>query len=290
MIYIYCLERYTPESLSDEHVIPKALGGPLVLSKAACHSCNSGIANQWDGFLANTFPPTVMARAELDIRGHSGKQPEMGLKGIDPELGEVDFSLKAGPEGARITAKPDVKKVGEDLIAIALTEDQLVRMLMRKDVRFEKITNRGLVKATTFQTKEPVDWKRGHRAAAKILYCYLLLELGERILSSPPMGFLRNYFLSEDESGQIVPEVRDAGPCEVPPHHHVLMFDSADKSKNWVCLFRVFWFRFSLDLSALAPHGRMIGVNSIKKKLVEPITKWQGNWCPRTSISWGWSR
>src|SRR5262249_54730497 len=43
----------------------------------------------------------------------------------------------------------------------------------------------------------PEAWRRAHRAAAKILYCYLLLELGQSILSSPPSEQLRRHVMED---------------------------------------------------------------------------------------------
>ena len=44
------------------------------------------------------------------------------------------------------------------------------------------------------------DWRRAHRAAAKILYCYLLLELGQTVLSSAPSETLRRHLMGGESA------------------------------------------------------------------------------------------
>jgi hypothetical protein len=73
---IYCMKSFSHEELTGEHVIPMSLGGPLELTKAACQECNNQSVNERVTFLSNDFLPTVMARVELDLRGHSGTQPK----------------------------------------------------------------------------------------------------------------------------------------------------------------------------------------------------------------------
>jgi hypothetical protein len=290
---IYCLKDFAPQDLTDEHVIPLALGGLLVLKKAACSNCNSKVVNKCDAFLNNIFPPTLMARSELDLRGHSGKQPQIELSGMDPVLGKVDMIMRKVPKGAKIIAKSGLKKKGKDFVCIAATERQCLQMLSKavgRDIKLSEIGDKGLIKATSFETKEPVDWNLAHRAVAKVFYCYLLLELGEQILHTSPMAVFREYFLSAAESAKIAPDFRSFGWFDVPAHYHVLMFDSGCTSNNGVCLFGGFWFRFSLDLSVLAPHGRHIAIDPVNHEITEQITKYRGNWHQRTSIKWGWKR
>ena len=45
----------------------------------------------------------------------------------------------------------------------------------------------------------PDDWRRACRAAAKILYCYLLLELGPPALTSPASEMLRRFLMDDRE-------------------------------------------------------------------------------------------
>ena len=99
--------------------------------------------------------------------------------------------------------------------------------------------------------------RRAYRAAAKILYCYLLLELGPPALTSPASETLRR-LLMDDESALSSPRWEVTRPAHSPsPSWHVLMFDSVGSAAA-VGLFGTIWFRFRLDLGALAPHGRLV--------------------------------
>ncbi len=265
----------------------------MFLTRAACEKCNSKIVNPWDIFLATKLSPTHMARAELDLRSYSGKQPKMEIRGVDPVLGEIPMIMQKGSKGTEIVPKLAPKGEGGRLwVTPASTLDEAIAMVsraMRRPISREEISEWGRVHAGKFLVKKP-DWKRGHKAVAKIFYAYLLLELGERILFAPPMEQLRRYFLEESPEVQMDPIVEVGELFDVPAHHHVLTFDSQDPSWNAICLFRAFWFKYPIDLSALPPSGRLIAVNAESSDIVEPLTKWKGAWHPRTSIKWGWTR
>jgi hypothetical protein len=281
------------DSLTDEHVVPLSLGGTdkLLLRDAACRDCNSNKLNRWDVFLADKLTPTSMARAELDLRGHSGTQPRMEVTGLDPALGDIPMIMQRGEHGTEIVPKVSPLGQGGRLwVTPATSMDEAIKMIGRfrkRPIGREEIGEWGYVRADKFQVKKP-DWITGHRAVAKLFYTYLLLELGEAILSAPPMDQLRRYFVEDRE--EIQPLVEVAEMFNVPAHHHVLTFDSMDPSWNAVCLFRVFWFKFPIDLSSLPQSGRFIALNTDDRTIVEPLTKWRGSWHPRTSIRWGWNR
>jgi HNH endonuclease len=133
------------------------------------------------------------------------------------------------------------------------------------------------------------DWGRAHRAAAKILYCYLLLELGEAALASTPSELLRRHVVG-DEAAPFAPhwEVTSALHCR-PRGWHVLMFDSSPSAAA-VGLFGTIWFRFGLDLAPIAPHGRLLTLDVARGMRGLAVVRRQGEWCHRTSIQWGWRR
>ena len=133
----------------------------------------------------------------------------------------------------------------------------------------------------------PDDWRRAYRAAAKILYCYLLLELGQPALSSAPSEILRRH-LMEDERLLWQPRWEITPPRHSPsPRWHVLMFDSV-RSAGAVGLFGTIWFRFPLDLGALAPHGRLVAFDAVKGARGLAVLRSSRGWQYRSAVRWGW--
>ena len=133
----------------------------------------------------------------------------------------------------------------------------------------------------------PDDWRRAYRAAAKILYCYLLLELGQPILSSPPAEKLRRHLMDDD--AELWPPRWEVTTARQSPssNWHVLMFDSA-RSAAAIGLFGTIWFRFQLDLGALAPQGRLVTLDAFKGSRGMAMLRSRTGWLYRSAVRWGW--
>ncbi len=133
----------------------------------------------------------------------------------------------------------------------------------------------------------PDEWRRAYLAAAKILYCYLLLELGQTILSSPPSETLRRHLI-DDDAELWPPRWEVTQPRQSPSAGwHVLMFDSA-RSTAAIGLFGTIWFRFQLDLGALAPHGRLVAFDAFKGARGMAMLRSRTGWRHRSAVRWGW--
>ena len=134
----------------------------------------------------------------------------------------------------------------------------------------------------------PDQWSRAYRAAAKILYCYLLLELGQSILSSPPSEQLRRHVMEDGLAPW--PPRWEVGRADHSPSTawHVLMFDSAHSAAA-IGLFGTIWFRFDLDLSALAPHGRLVAFHAFKGARGMAMLRSRKGWRHRSAVRWGWT-
>jgi hypothetical protein len=134
------------------------------------------------------------------------------------------------------------------------------------------------------------DWRRAHRAAARILYCYLLLELGEEALGSPPSEILRQYIRDGGVAGW-TPRWEVTRPLNSrSPGWHVLSFDSTPPSTAAVGLFGTIWFRFAFDLTALAPHGRLVALDAIEGSRGMAAFRHRDGWRSRAAVRWGWRR
>ena len=217
---IYCRVVFRGAALTDEPVLPAALGGRLALKRAVCPDCAARVRSLTDDFLATRFALTAGAMVARDRRLPAG------ARGVPaPALSAADAS--------------------------------------------------------------PDDWRRAYRAASKILYCYLLLELGQPALSSAPSEVLRRH-LVEDERLHWAPRWEITPPRISPSSRwHVLMFDSA-RSAAAVGLFGTIWFRFPLDLGALAPHGRLVALDAVKGARGLAARRSSRGWQYRSAVRWGW--
>src|SRR5437016_12557880 len=65
---IYCLTEFRAVALTAEPVVPAALGGRLLLERAACSDC-AARARENDDFLSGRFAPTTAAMARGRRRG-----------------------------------------------------------------------------------------------------------------------------------------------------------------------------------------------------------------------------
>src|SRR5437660_114726 len=66
---IYCLTVFKAAALTPEAVLPAALGGRLVLERAACSDCAGRVRAVTDDFLSRRFAPTTAAMARRSVRG-----------------------------------------------------------------------------------------------------------------------------------------------------------------------------------------------------------------------------
>lgn len=296
---IYCLQGFPLGSLTDEHIIQKALGGGLMLKKAACQRCNSDRVSELDVFLAATFPATALARTDLDLRSYSNAPPRTTVVGLDATLGEFEVTLLPG---GKAEARKAVRRDGSTLTIIAPDEGsaaEYLRKLTKGKMTLSQDAERGFVSSETYRFKESLDWDTAHRAVAKIFYGYILLEFGEDALEAPSVVQLRRYVLRDGNEAvfknatnvsNTVP-VDQTGSFEIPRHHHALMVDSMVPTNNWVVLFGLFQFGYPFDFSTFQPTGRMLGVDPKTGTIVESLTRdRRGNWRFRVSLDLGWKR
>src|SRR5262249_52260552 len=158
----------------------------------ACGRCNNTVVEPLDDFMATRFPPTSLARAELDLRSYSKVPPTTVLVGFDEEIGSFDVVLTAR-HGA--TVKSSIKKRNNSFYIVASSEEEGLRLAakwMTKDREALHITAQGAVRCRHLRFKHDVDWQVASRAVAKMFYCYLLLELGEKVIESVPARILRD--------------------------------------------------------------------------------------------------
>lgn len=87
------------EEVSNEHIVPLALGGVDAFSLPVCRHFNSAVGSAIDGAMANDFL-VAMERSRYDARGHSGRKPTAHVKharfGLAERPAQAHFSVKEG--------------------------------------------------------------------------------------------------------------------------------------------------------------------------------------------------
>ena len=66
---IYCLTHFRTATLIAAPVLPAALGGRLLLERAACSDCAGRVKELTDDYLSRRFAPTSAAMARRSVRG-----------------------------------------------------------------------------------------------------------------------------------------------------------------------------------------------------------------------------
>ena len=89
---IYCESDGAPDGLRDEHIVPDALGGRLIIKKASCHDCEKE---------THAFEGRVISHLYGDTRAHIGMR--RGKKRKWPEKFAVRTTRTTGPEEIEVS-------------------------------------------------------------------------------------------------------------------------------------------------------------------------------------------
>lgn len=85
-ICIYCTKPFASEQLTDEHIIPKALGGTLIFKKAVCIDCKGITGVHEHEVLKNEL---LVPRVLLELRPPTAKQ-RLPLVSFTTDISKID--------------------------------------------------------------------------------------------------------------------------------------------------------------------------------------------------------
>jgi hypothetical protein len=87
------------DQVSNEHIVPLALGGADAFALPVCRRFNSEVGSSIDGAMANDFMVAI-ERTRYDARGHSGRKPTAHVKhakfGLSERPAQAHFSVSEG--------------------------------------------------------------------------------------------------------------------------------------------------------------------------------------------------
>ncbi|PDS69211.1 hypothetical protein CO651_24565 [Rhizobium phaseoli] len=169
---VFCLEKLSPECLTDEHIIPLALNGSYVLKRAACVDCARYCNRRFEQPALNA--DFLVPRLMLDLRRRRKTPKKLPLLGLGAE-GSNDFLWVE----AQAALYPPI---------ITLLAFQPAGLLTAVD-RGGSLTNfriqdyllpRGLgaLEFSNFTTRHPHEHTAFSLSLAKMAYCFAVGELG----------------------------------------------------------------------------------------------------------------
>jgi HNH endonuclease len=216
---IFCLEERPP---SQEHVFPRAIGGPLTIDRV-CDQCNSELGTRVDAALCD-FLPVRGRRAKLRLTGNSGVVPEwyelfLGdatLVGeaacriqttFDKDTGKLSHRRLHHAANVVLSSGRKVRQITVD----ARDKDHIPKIIRRERQRHNlrplseeelgaeanKYTER-TVQAPLIMKSLQVSFAYAQHAVLKIVYELAFLWLGEAYLDDPMAAQLRVAVTSTD--------------------------------------------------------------------------------------------
>lgn len=118
---------------SEEHIIPRAIGGRLTVSGFICRSCNSRTGEKWDSPLAAQLNPLSLL---LQIQRQGGDVPAQKFKTITGQ------EIKLHHDGSMSLPIPQIHRTienGVDTIHVSASSQKVVRQAIRGIRRKEKL-------------------------------------------------------------------------------------------------------------------------------------------------------
>jgi HNH endonuclease len=175
---IYCLKEFTPESLTEEHIVPHSLNGTWKIVKAACEKCQKH-SNEYYEQKALKCDLVRIPRKLLDLKRRKKNQPL-----ILPKVFVGKTAHLSNPQGVptveleednypplfpMLDLKPAGKLIGVDR---SVETDMKIRLCVRHIGKPNQSTPGEISTRHTF----------AHRAfflmIVKIAYCFAIAELG----------------------------------------------------------------------------------------------------------------
>jgi hypothetical protein len=96
---VYCLKDFGSDDLTDEHIVPRALNGSLILKKGACRLCAKKSNEEYEGAALNNdllIPRRLLELRKSRNRGakQQGPKPLPPVSAGDVTMGGGDFDIQ----------------------------------------------------------------------------------------------------------------------------------------------------------------------------------------------------
>ena len=211
---IFCREETAG---SEEHIIPDALGGTIVI-RQVCKPCNSKLGHDIDDALINSFP-AQLARFTLGIANRDGKIPNPFGAGTTEDGRRVQVDVKDGIPTPKLHVSKEKTEAGErwtipveDIAALPtiLTRERKRQGLpelgpaeLEAEVKTLLAQAERHSERPTIRHAKQVDVSGWPLALSKMAYEFAWHWLGDACLDDPLMATLRQSLVSGTTSPAI---------------------------------------------------------------------------------------
>ncbi len=169
---IYCLERFEAADLTDEHIIPLALSGSLIIRKAACEQCRDRTSTSFENaaLQADFLIPRLLLELKRRKKATPKRLPLANVKLDDGrELLSIELELSQYPTIVQF----QVFQHAGHLVGVERSGS-----LDRMKFSFINLPLPRTFAYQSFETRHKIDFTAFALTLAKIAYCYAIAERG----------------------------------------------------------------------------------------------------------------
>lgn len=253
---IYCSET---EGLTDEHVIPQALGGKLVLRQASCESCRKLTSEFERKVTREMYWPLRLRTGLLGSRKHKRERPTYWSGVIQDGNSIEDCPIEIG-QLPRIYSVMEMVPPG--ILSGQTPTDRNPEMkLVLKGDRDEIATFVQSIGAGKLHVTQTLEWAPFSRMIAKICHSYVVGIVGLEGIELFLPALIRG------ESNSLAYYVGGAAASEtLPPEHDLRLVLRGIDGDAYVCAFTTFFGagRFPTYQSIV---GRIVDLDLILTKI-----------------------
>jgi hypothetical protein len=167
---IYCLGYFSPSELTDEHIVPLALNGTLIMKKAACDPCRDHTNKQFenDALQADFLVPRLLLELKRRKKSKPKKLPAANIiLHDDTEIRDIALELSQYPPIAHFFVfDPAGRLIGQektgDLDSFRIID---IHLPQPQNVFYRRV-----------ETNHKQDFTSFAMTLAKIAYCFAVAE------------------------------------------------------------------------------------------------------------------
>ncbi len=282
-------------NMSDEHIIPQALGGCLISNRLLCRNCNSHLGKTIDAKFVKTFEPLICT---LDI---IGRNPSKAINcKILNEHGQIDGIMQGGKLYPK---KPFYTWVGKNVNFYGSKKNlksfkkKIEKEAISKNIKSSELVIRCIDDLTGLFTVDfDIDNQNFHESMTKIALNFALNQ-------GIPYRFLKHLISSKDnklESGILLPYIpftefekilertRSLIETDFPSHTLVLFSERLGSNKKmlvcYIDLFSTFQHYIILSTEYEGSDIFIPYFQRIKRETVEPYSANENAVCHKSIL------
>lgn len=284
-----CIVCHKNGELTDEHIIPKALGG-CMHSYHVCKECNSRLGAAVDTLITNHFF-TSFARYKYQLCGESNKSVRHPLEGMYSDENGVRYNVRKEDGGLAPHIVPTGVKMNDDGRGLSFTVDaadeEKIDGIVKKFCRRNGLSLNGQRTERVVQSPSPslraemvVDVAEYKLGLLKIAYEFCA-ELLDGYSDDMDGRMVADILLKADasrldemrviERGDVLKKViGDYVDLDGDFRHFIMLTNASGGTFCFVRLFDVFTVGFRMSTKEWNfPEGFVLAINDVREKKVD---------------------